>query len=416
MRNVAKQDPEVYESIVQEFGRQQDDLELIASENYVSEAVMEAMGTPLTNKYAEGLPGRRYYGGCEFVDGVERLARSRIKSLFGVEAANVQPHSGAQANAAVFLAACKGGDTVMGQDLSHGGHLSHGSPVNSSGMLYNPVHYPVDIQTGRIDMNQVRDLAKKHRPRLIVCGASAYARVIDFAAFGEIAKEVDAVLLADIAHIAGLVVTGHHPTPVGHCDFITSTTHKTLRGPRGGLIMAKRSWGNAMNKAVFPGTQGGPLMHVIAAKAVAFKEASQPEFSDYIGEVISNANVMANRLMERGVKLVSDGTDNHLVLLHLQGDTTGKMAEDALGAAGITVNKNTVPGEQRSPLVTSGVRVGTAAMTTRGMGNAESVWVADKIADIIARPTDSDLIAATRLEVQALCGKFPVYRDDLVSI
>lgn len=416
MRNVAKQDPEVYESIVQEFGRQQDDLELIASENYVSEAVMEAMGTPLTNKYAEGLPGRRYYGGCEFVDGVERLARSRVKSLFGVEAANVQPHSGAQANAAVFLAACKGGDTVMGQDLSHGGHLSHGSPVNSSGMLYNPVHYPVDIQTGRIDMNQVRDLAKKHRPRLIVCGASAYARVIDFAAFGEIAKEVDAVLLADIAHIAGLVVTGHHPTPVGHCDFITSTTHKTLRGPRGGLIMAKRSWGNAMNKAVFPGTQGGPLMHVIAAKAVAFKEASQPEFSDYIGEVISNAKVMANRLMERGVKLVSDGTDNHLVLLHLQGDTTGKMAEDALGAAGITVNKNTVPGEQRSPLVTSGVRVGTAAMTTRGMGNAESVWVADKIADIIARPTDSDLIAATRLEVQALCGKFPVYRDDLVSI
>jgi glycine hydroxymethyltransferase len=305
---------------------------------------------------------------------------------------------------------------VMGQDLSHGGHLSHGSPVNSSGMLYNPVHYPVDIQTGRIDMNQVRDLAKKHRPRLIVCGASAYARVIDFAAFGEIAKEVDAVLLADIAHIAGLVVTGHHPTPVGHCDFITSTTHKTLRGPRGGLIMAKRSWGNAMNKAVFPGTQGGPLMHVIAAKAVAFKEASQPEFSDYIGEVISNAKVMANRLMERGVKLVSDGTDNHLILLHLQGDTTGKMAEDALGAAGITVNKNTVPGEQRSPLVTSGVRVGTAAMTTRGMGNAESVWVADKIADIIARPTDSDLIAATRLEVQALCGKFPVYRDDLVSI
>jgi glycine hydroxymethyltransferase len=416
MRNVAKQDPEVYESIVQEFGRQQDDLELIASENYVSEAVMEAMGTPLTNKYAEGLPGRRYYGGCEFVDGVERLARSRVKSLFGVEAANVQPHSGAQANAAVFLAACKGGDTVMGQDLSHGGHLSHGSPVNSSGMLYNPVHYPVDIQTGRIDMNQVRDLAKKHRPRLIVCGASAYARVIDFAAFGEIAKEVDAVLLADIAHIAGLVVTGHHPTPVGHCDFITSTTHKTLRGPRGGLIMAKRSWGNAMNKAVFPGTQGGPLMHVIAAKAVAFKEASQPEFSDYIGEVISNAKVMANRLMERGVKLVSDGTDNHLILLHLQGDTTGKMAEDALGAAGITVNKNTVPGEQRSPLVTSGVRVGTAAMTTRGMGNAESVWVADKIADIIARPTDSDLIAATRLEVQALCGKFPVYRDDLVSI
>ena len=304
----------------------------------------------------------------------------------------------------------------MGQDLSHGGHLSHGSPVNSSGMLYNPVHYPVDIATGRIDMNQVRDLAKKHRPRLLVCGASAYARVIDFAAFGEIAKEVGALLLADIAHIAGLVVTGHHPSPVGHCDFITTTTHKTLRGPRGGLIMAKRSWGNAMNKAVFPGTQGGPLMHVIAAKAVAFKEAAQPEFSTYMGQVVSNADAMANQLMARGVKLVSDGTDNHWVLLHLQGDTTGKMAEEALGAAGITVNKNTVPGEQRSPLVTSGVRVGTAAMTTRGMGKAESIWVADKIADVIARPTDEALITSIRAEVHELCAKFPVYRDDLVSI
>lgn len=415
MRHVAEFDPEVMAAITSELTRQEEDLELIASENYVSEAVMEALGTPLTNKYAEGLPGRRYYGGCEHVDSVERLARGRAKELFGADGANVQPHSGAQANAAVYLAACKGGDTVMGQDLSHGGHLTHGSPVNSSGLLYNAVHYPVDIATGRIDYDQLRDIALKNHPRLIVCGASAYPRIIDFEAFSSIAKEVGAVLMADIAHIAGLVVTGLHPSPMQHCDFVTTTTHKTLRGPRGGLIMAKREWAKAMNKAVFPGIQGGPLMHVIAAKAVAFKEASLPEFTTYCQGVIDNAAAMAERLNERGLTLVSGGTDNHLLLIHLQGDLTGKMAEDALGRAGITVNKNTIPGETRSPFVTSGIRIGTAAMTTRGMGLAETIWIADKIADVLSHHEDEALIERTASEIRELCGRFPVYRHDLLA-
>ena len=413
MHNLAAQDPAIHEAIQREFRRQQDDLELIASENYVSPAVLEALGTVLTNKYAEGLPNRRYYGGCEYVDQVELLARSRAKELFGCVGANVQPHAGAQANSAVYLAVCKPGDTVLGLDLSHGGHLTHGSPVNSSGLIYNAVHYGLDMRTGRIDMNQVRELALKHRPRMIVTGASAYARIIDFEAFKSIADEVGAVMFADIAHIAGLVCTGLHPDPIPHCDFVTTTTHKTLRGPRGGLIMANRNWAPAMNKAVFPGTQGGPLMHVIAAKAVAFGEALKPEFTDYAKAVLANADAMANRLMERGMKLVSNGTDNHLMLIDLGESCSGKDAEDALGRASITVNKNTVPGDKRSPFVTSGVRIGTPAMTTRGMALDESVQVADWIADVIEHRDDADRLAQIGAAVRDMCGRFKPYSEEL---
>jgi glycine hydroxymethyltransferase len=409
MKELAEQDPQVFGPMAAELRRQQGELELIASENYVSVPVLQALGSVLTNKYAEGLPGRRYYGGCEFVDEVEVIARDRAKQLFGCVGANVQPHSGAQANAAVYLAACEPGDTVMGQDLTHGGHLTHGSPVNSS------VHYPVDEATGRIDMDVVRDLALRHRPRLLICGASAYPRTLEFEAFASIAQEVDAVLLADIAHIAGLVVTGHHPSPVPHCDFVTTTTHKTLRGPRGGLIMASRKWANAMNKAVFPGIQGGPLMHVIAAKAVAFGEALQPSFREYSAAVVDNAAALADRLLERGLTLVSGGTDNHLVLIDLGETCTGKEGEEALGRAAITVNKNTVPGERRSPMVTSGVRVGTPAMTTRGMRRAEAVRVADWIADAIDARDDADRLASIRAEVEELCAAFPVYPPSLVA-
>jgi glycine hydroxymethyltransferase len=413
MGRLAQEDPAIMTAIRAEFDRQQEDLELIASENYVSPAVLEAMGTVLTNKYAEGLPNRRYYGGCEHVDSVEILARQRAKKLFGCVGANVQPHSGAQANAAVYLAACKAGDTVLGLDLTHGGHLTHGSPVNSSGMLYKAVHYGVDSRTGRIDMNRVREMALEHRPRLIVTGASAYPRIIDFAAFGEIAREVDAVLMADIAHIAGLVATDLHPSPVEHCDFVTTTTHKTLRGPRGGLIMANRSWAKAMNKAVFPGIQGGPLMHVIAAKAVAFREALEPSFKDYSKAVVANAEAMATRLMERGLNLVSGGTDNHLMLVDLGERCSGKEAEDALGHASITVNKNTVPGEKRSPFVTSGIRIGTPAMTTRGLGLAESVQVADWIVDAIDVREDQEKLAKIGAEVRELCGRHEPYSSEL---
>jgi len=413
MRPLADSDPAVYRAITSEFQRQQHDLELIASENYVSEAVLQAMGTVLTNKYAEGLPNRRYYGGCEHVDTVEVLARQRAKELFGCVGANVQPHSGAQANAAVYLAACKPGDTVLGLDLTHGGHLTHGSPVNSSGLIYQAVHYTLSEQTGRIDMDQVRSLALEHRPRMIVTGASAYPRIIDFEAFRSIADEVGAVLLADIAHIAGLVCTGHHPSPVPHCDFVTTTTHKTLRGPRGGLIMANREWAKAMNKAVFPGTQGGPLMHVIAAKAVAFGEALQPSFRTYSQQVIDNARAMAERLQERGFQLVTGGTDNHLMLIDFGELCSGKEAEDALGHASITVNKNTVPGEQRSPFVTSGVRIGTPAMTTRGMGVAESVQIADWIADAIAQRSDLQALEAIGEKVREMCVHHLPYREDL---
>jgi glycine hydroxymethyltransferase len=380
--------------------------------------VLEAMGSPLTNKYAEGLPNRRYYGGCEHVDVVENIARRRARELFMVEGCdigvNVQPHSGAQANQAVFLAVLKPGDVMLGLDLSHGGHLTHGSPVNSSGKLYNAVHYQVG-DDGRIDMDLVRKRAMEHRPKLIVTGASAYPRTIDFAAFREIADESGALLLADIAHIAGLVATGLHPSPFPHCHYVTSTTHKTLRGPRGGIIMALRDHMKAVNSAVFPGTQGGPLMHTIAAKAVAFGEALRPDFKVYCQQVLVNADAMAERLMSRGFALVSNGTDNHLMLIDLArsasapDDLTGKTAELILGLAGITVNKNTVPGEQRSPMVTSGVRIGTPAMTTRHMKVAECVQVADWIADVLTSPDDGDLRARIKSEVRELCHRFPIY-------
>jgi len=413
-------DPAVYATVRAEIGRQQDDLELIASENYVSRAVLDALGSPLTNKYAEGLPNRRYYGGCEHVDEVENIARRRARDLFMVEGCdigvNVQPHAGAQANQAVFLAALDAGDTILGLDLSHGGHLTHGSPVNSSGKLYTATHYGVGAD-GHIDMDQVRDQALASKPKLIITGASAYPRIIDFAAFKSIADEVGALLMADIAHIAGLVATGLHPSPFPHCDYVTTTTHKTLRGPRGGLVMAQRAHMKSINSAVFPGNQGGPLMHCIAAKAVAFGEALKPEFKGYCQQVIDNAQAMAERLMSRGFALVSDGTDNHLMLLDLarssaaDADLTGKQAENILGEAGITVNKNTVPGEQRSPMVTSGVRIGTPAMTTRNMGVAESVQVADWIADILTSPSDEALRARIKDEVVGLCRRFPIYPE-----
>ena len=413
-------DPAVYATVRAEIGRQQDDLELIASENYVSRAVLDALGSPLTNKYAEGLPNRRYYGGCEHVDEVENIARRRARQLFMVEGCdigvNVQPHAGAQANQAVFLYALEAGDTILGLDLSHGGHLTHGSPVNSSGKLYTAAHYGVGAD-GRIDMDQVRDQALATRPKLLITGASAYPRIIDFAAFKSIADEVGALLMADIAHIAGLVATGLHPSPFPHCDFVTTTTHKTLRGPRGGLAMAKREHMKGINSGVFPGNQGGPLMHCIAAKAVAFGEALRPDFKVYCKQVIDNAQAMADRLMSRGFALVSDGTENHLMLLDLSRSTaadpdlTGKQAEIILGEAGITVNKNTVPGEQRSPMVTSGVRIGTPAMTTRGMGVAESVQVADWIADVLTSPADESLRARIKAEVVGLCRRFPIYPE-----
>jgi glycine hydroxymethyltransferase len=416
MSLLSQADPEVFAPIAREFRRQQEDLELIASENYVSRPVLEALGTVLTNKYAEGLPGKRYYGGCEFVDQVEEIARERAKQLFGAVGANVQPHSGAQANGAVYLSILQPGDTLLGLDLTHGGHLTHGSPVNSSGLLYKAVHYRLDEATGRIDLDSVRDLAKQHRPRVIVTGASAYARTIDFAAFRAIADEVGCLLIADIAHIAGLVATGLHPNPIPVCDLVTTTTHKTLRGPRGGLILTGQADRiPAMNKAVFPGTQGGPLMHVIAAKAVAFGEALRPEFKVYAQRVLDNAQAMAKRLMELGFKLVSDGTDNHLMLLDLGEACSGKEAEEALGRAGITVNKNTVPGEKRSPFVTSGVRIGTPAMTTRGLGTAEATRVAELIGEVLRNRADAAKVEAVRGEIHALCARFPVYPDDLLG-
>ncbi|TVQ92796.1 MAG: serine hydroxymethyltransferase [Deltaproteobacteria bacterium] len=411
MARLSELDPSVHAAMAAEFVRQRDELELIASENYTSQAVMRAMGSVLTNKYAEGLPGRRYYGGCEHVDEVERIARDRARSLFGAVGVNVQPHSGAQANAAMYLATCKAGDTIMGLDLTHGGHLTHGSPVNSSGKLYHAVHYQLDEQTGRIDLDRVRDLARKHQPRLIISGYSAYPRAIDFAGFGEIAAEVGALHVADISHIAGLVAAGLHDSPVPHCAFVTTTTHKTLRGPRGGLIMANREWANAMNKAVFPGTQGGPLMHVIAAKAVAFGEALQPSFRAYAAQVVANAKAMAERLVERGFHLVSGGTDNHLLLIDLQELCSGSEAEEALGRAGITVNKNTVPGEKRGAFVTSGVRIGTPAMTTRGMKTDHARQVADWIADAIHARDDAERLASIRAQVVELCRSLPVYPE-----
>jgi glycine hydroxymethyltransferase len=416
MQPLMSADPEVHAAVLAEFHRQQDELELIASENYVSPAVLQVVGTVLTNKYAEGLPGKRYYGGCVHVDQVEELARSRAMQLFGAAGANVQPHSGAQANAAVYLALLQAGDGILGLDLTHGGHLTHGSPVNSSGLLYKAHHYRLDEATGRIDLQQVREQALLHRPKVIVCGASAYPRTIDFAAFRAIADEVGAYLVADIAHIAGLVAAGLHPSPIPHCHYVTTTTHKTLRGPRGGLILTGQADAVApMNKAVFPGTQGGPLMHVIAGKAVAFREALQPSFHTYIAQVLANARAMADRLVARGIHLVSGGTDNHLMLLDLGERCSGREGEEALGRAGITVNKNTVPGEKRSPFVTSGVRIGTPAMTTRGLTVPDAVQVADWIADVLEHRSDEARIAAIRAEVHAMCARFPVYPPDLMA-
>lgn len=403
-------DPDIASLIVEEVERQRHGLELIASENFVSTAVLEAMGTPLTNKYAEGLPGKRYYGGCEIVDQVEQLAIDRLKELFDAEHANVQPHSGAQANAAVYLAFLKPGDTVLGLDLSQGGHLTHGSPVNFSGLLYNAVHYGVHQDTGRIDYERMREIAQEVRPRMIIAGASAYARIIDFPVFAEVAREVGAVLMVDMAHIAGLVATKLHPSPVPHADVITSTTHKTLRGPRGGLILCKAEHAKTVDKALFPGTQGGPLEHVIAAKAVCFKEALEPSFTEYCRQIIANAQALADSMMELGYDVISGGTDTHLFLvdLHKRG-ITGKAAENALNNAGITVNKNTVPGETQSPFVTSGLRIGTPAVTTRGMRESEMRIIASLMDRVLAAPEDPAVAKRVRAEVHDLTGGFPLY-------
>lgn len=409
--HLAAADPELMQAVVSEANRQETQLELIASENFVSRAVLEAAGTVLTNKYAEGLPGKRYYGGCEFVDVAESLARDRAKALFGADHVNVQPHSGAQANMAVYLAFLSAGDRILGMDLSHGGHLTHGSRVNASGILYDPHFYGVRESDGLIDMDDVRTKALDVRPKMIVAGASAYPRILDFAAFGEIAREVGALLLVDMAHIAGLVAAGVHPSPVPHADVVTTTTHKTLRGPRGGIILAREAHAKAVDKAVFPGTQGGPLMHIIAAKAVAFREALDPSFKGYATQVVANARALGDGMMARGFSLVSGGTDNHLILVDLRdrGELTGKDGEHALEAAGITVNKNTVPGEPRSPFVTSGLRIGTPALTTRGMKEPEMARIANWIADVLEDWTSGSVQHRVRGEIAELARSFPLY-------
>ncbi|MCU0535301.1 MAG: serine hydroxymethyltransferase [Hydrococcus sp. Prado102] len=408
---LAQSDPAVAEIIQHELQRQRDHLELIASENFTSAAVLAAQGSVLTNKYAEGLPGKRYYGGCEYIDRVEQLAIDRIKQLFGAAHANVQPHSGAQANFAVFLALLEPGDTIMGMDLSHGGHLTHGSPVNVSGKWFKVKHYGVSQETERLDYDQIRELALKERPKLLICGYSAYPRIIEFDKFRAIADEVGAYLLADIAHIAGLVATGHHPNPLAHCHVVTTTTHKTLRGPRGGLIMTNDpELGKKFDKAVFPGTQGGPLEHVIAAKAVAFGEALKPEFKTYSGQVIANAQAMAKGLIDRGFKIVSGGTDNHLMLVDLRSiGMTGKRADALVSDVHITANKNTVPFDPESPFVTSGLRLGSPAMTTRGMGEAEFTEIANIIADRLLDPDDETVKQDCLRRVANLCDRFPLY-------
>ena len=406
-------DPEIYSSIQDEWKREETGLELIASENYVSRAVMEAQGSLLTNKYAEGYPGKRYYGGCEFVDQVESKAIERICAVFGSEAANVQPHSGSQANMACYLTLLQPGDKMVGMDLSQGGHLTHGSPVNFSGKLFKVFSYGVDPLTHRIDFNLVRELCKREQPKVIVAGASAYPRIIDFKAFAEIAQEVGAHLVVDMAHIAGLVAAGLHPSPIPYATYTTSTTHKTLRGPRGGIILGRPDAIKNVNKLIFPGIQGGPLMHVIAAKAVAFGEALKPEFKQYQTQVVTNAKALSEGLMTEGVTLVSGGTDNHLALIDLtrfgDGSVTGKDAESWLDHAGITVNKNTIPNEKRSPFVTSGLRIGVPAITTRGMKTTEMVQIAKWIRQALDSKGDSAVLDKIRGNVKELCGKFPLY-------
>lgn len=404
-------DPEIKAVINEEKERQMNQIELIASENFVSEAVLEALGSVMTNKYAEGYPGKRYYGGCEVVDKAENLARDRAKQLFGCEHVNVQPHAGSQANMAVYQTVMKPGDTYLGMNLQNGGHLSHGSPVNFSGLLYKVVPYGLKEDTERIDYDEIRKLALEHKPKMIISGASAYPRIIDFAKIKEICDEVGAVMMVDIAHIAGLVATGLHPSPVPYADFVTTTTHKTLRGPRGGMIMCKEKWAKALDKTIFPGLQGGPLMHVIAAKAVAFKEALEPSFKVYQQQILDNAQALATGLKERGFRLITGGTDNHLMLVDVRNKKiTGKIAEKALDKAGITANKNTIPNDPESPFVTSGLRLGTPAVTTRGMKTAEMTKIAEFIDRALSEPDNEDNLAQIKKEVIELCQKFPFYK------
>lgn len=407
-------DPEVYDSLEKEIIRQETHLELIASENFVSKAVLEAQGSIMTNKYAEGYPGKRYYGGCEFVDIAEDIAIERAKKIFGAEHANVQPHSGSQANIAAYFAVLEVGDTILGMNLTHGGHLTHGSPVNFSGKFFNVVSYGVDKETEQIDYENVRKLALEHKPKMIVVGASAYPRTIDFKKFKEIADEVGAYVMVDMAHIAGLVAAGLHPNPVPYADIVTTTTHKTLRGPRGGMILSTAELAKKINSNVFPGMQGGPLMHVIAAKAVAFKEAMTDDFKQYQSQIVKNAKALAETLKMRGYKLVSGGTDNHLMLINLTDkNLTGKDAETALGKANITVNKNTVPFETQSPFITSGIRIGTPAVTTRKMKEAEMEKIGNMIADVLDNIDSDNTIESVKENVIDLCSKFPLYKGDL---
>ncbi|WP_059050068.1 serine hydroxymethyltransferase [Paenibacillus senegalimassiliensis] len=412
MEKLRKQDPAVLEAMDLELKRQRNNIELIASENIVSEAVMEAMGSVLTNKYAEGYPGKRYYGGCEKVDIVEDIARDRAKELFGAEHANVQPHSGAQANLAVYLAALKPGDTVLGMNLAHGGHLTHGSPVNASGLYYNFVAYGVQEDTFLIDYDEVRKTAFKHRPRMIVAGASAYPRIIDFEKLASIANDIGALFMVDMAHIAGLVAAGLHPSPVPHAHFVTTTTHKTLRGPRGGMILCRQPWAAAVDKAVFPGTQGGPLMHVIASKAVALGEALEPSFKTYAQNVVNNAKVLAETLIGEGLNIVSGGTDNHLMLVDTRNlNITGKEAEHVLDAVGITVNKNAIPFDPTSPFVTSGIRIGTPAATSRGMDEQAMREIGQIIAVVLKSTKDEGVLDRARKQVSALTDRYPLYPE-----
>ncbi|VTR69790.1 serine hydroxymethyltransferase [Desulfosarcina cetonica] len=409
---IRQSDPEIARVIDDEAQRQQSHLELIASENIASRAVMAAQGSILTNKYAEGYPEKRYYGGCEFVDRAEQLAIDRALALFGADSANVQPHSGSQANMAAYFALLEPGDTILGMDLAHGGHLTHGSKVSFSGRLFNFVHYGVNRETETIDYDQVAEMATKHRPKMIVAGASAYPRFFDFKALSDIAASIDALMMVDMAHIAGLVAAGVHPSPIPYSDIVTSTTHKTLRGPRGGLILAREACGKKINSQVFPGIQGGPLMHVIAAKAVAFKEAQSDAFKEYQKAIVTNAATLAATLKENGLDLVSGGTDNHLMLINLtRMDITGRDAETALGRAGITVNKNAIPFDTRGPALTSGIRIGTPFVTSRGMRTAEMKTIGNLIADVLRHPDDATRIKGTRSQVQALCDAFPLYPE-----
>lgn len=413
-QNVKQVDPEIYESLMKEVKRQETHLELIASENFVSSAVMEAQGSVMTNKYAEGYPSKRYYGGCEFVDLAEELAIKRAKEIFGADHINVQPHSGSQANMAVYFSVLKPGDTILGMNLSHGGHLTHGSPVNFSGKFFNVIPYGVNKETETIDFDELERLAVQHKPKMIVAGASAYPRIIDFKEFRKVADKVGAYLMVDMAHFAGLVAAGYHPNPVPFAEFVTTTTHKTLRGPRGGMILCREEFTKAINSSIFPGIQGGPLMHVIAAKAIAFKEAQTEEFKIYQGQIVKNAKKLAKTLTDRGYRIVSGGTDNHLMLIDLtKQDITGKDAENALGLANITVNKNTIPFETRSPFVTSGIRVGTPAVTSRNMKETEMEIIGNLIAEVLDNIDSESVIHSVKEKVLSICEKFPLYKGKL---